>query len=397
MTPLPLAAVDSDRPRAFAMTAHGAVAAMFSIFGIGVGLWSGASASVLARAGVTAPVFGVAMTLFMAAYLAAMSSAGFLGGRFGLRKVLLVGAPLQGLTVALLLVAQSPIAIFVCLIAFGIFAGLVDLIMNAEGARVERDLGRPILAGLHGGASSGTAIGAIAGSLIAANIGSWLSALIALAAFAGVTAWLFAATPERGVERALEKPSGRGALLTRGLIVLGVVIGVSIASEGAATYWSSLLLQTQAPKLAAISGLGAAFFCAFQAVLRLNADRVRRVVSDRRLIVISFAVAAVGFAIVGAQAGFAATVLGFAIIGLGTGSIMPCGVALAVGHRGFSAAAALSTVAMFGSLARLPAPLAMGAIASYFSLSAAFGVYAILLALACLGALYFTSDDPSTG
>ena len=88
------------------------------------------------------------MTLFMAAYLTAMSSAGFLGGRFGLRKVLLVGAPLQGITVALLLVAQSPIAIFICLIAFGIFAGLVDLIMNAEGARVERDLGRPLLAHL---------------------------------------------------------------------------------------------------------------------------------------------------------------------------------------------------------------------------------------------------------
>ena len=84
-----------------------------------------------------------------------MSSGGFLGGRFGLRKVLLVGAPLQGLTVALLLVAQSANAIFVGLVLFGAFAGLVDLTMNAEGARVERDLGRPILAGLHGGASSG--------------------------------------------------------------------------------------------------------------------------------------------------------------------------------------------------------------------------------------------------
>jgi hypothetical protein len=393
MTPLPLARDASDRSQAFLATPHGAVAGMFAIFGVGVGLWSGASANVLAHAGVTAPVFGIAMTFFMTAYLGAMSSGGLLGGRFGLRKVLLVAAPLQGLTVALLLLAQSALTLFVSLTAFGVFAGLVDLTMNAEGARVERDLARPVLAGLHGGASSGTALGAIAGSLIAVHIGSWLSALIALVAFAGATAWIFAATPERGAERALEAPSGRRALLTRSLIVLGGIIGVSISGEGAATYWSSLLLQSVAPKFAAVSGLGAAFFCAFQAALRLNVDRVRRLVSDRRLIVVSLAISALGFIVVAADRGFLATVVGFAIIGLGTGAIMPCGVALAVAHKGFSAAAALSTIALFGSLARLPSPLAMGAIASAFSLSGAFALFAVLLALACVGMRLFAPDD----
>jgi hypothetical protein len=394
MTPLPLASDAIDRSRTFLATPHGAVAAMFTIFGIGVGLWSGASASVLTGAGVTAPVFGIAMTLFMAAYLSAMSCGGLVGGRFGLRTVLLVGAPLQGVAVALLLVAQSSAALFVSLIAFGIFAGLVDLTMNAEGARVEKDLGRPILAGLHGGASVGIALGAIAGSLIAVHIGSWFSALIALAAFAVATAWIWWVTPERGADRAREAPSGRRALLTRSLIVLGIVIGVSVASEGAATYWSSLLLQSVAPKFAAVSGLGAALFCAFQAALRLNVDRVRRLVSDRRLIVVSLGISAFGFIIVAADRGFLATVVGFAIIGLGTGAIMPCGVALAVAHKGFSAAAALSTIALFGSLARLPSPLAMGAIASAFSLSGAFALFAILLVLACAGMRFFTPDDP---
>ncbi|MGD0720298.1 MAG: MFS transporter [Roseiarcus sp.] len=392
-----LAAVADDQPLAFLATPHGAAAAMFFVFGVGLGLWSGASATVLARAGVTAPVFGIAMTLFIAAYLAAMASAGFFGGRFGLRRVLLVGAPLTGLTVALLLVAADARAIFVALIAFGLFGGLVDLTMNAEGARVERDLGRPILAGLHGAASSGIAVGAILGSLIAVTIGSWLSALIALAAFAGVTANVFVATPRRGAERALEAPSGRRALLTRSLVVLGIVIGVSIASEGAAIFWSALLLQSEAPRLAAISGLGAAFFCVCQAALRLNADRIRRLVSDRRLIVLSLAVACLGFVVVAFDAGFWITVAGFALIGLGTGAVVPCGFALAVGHRGFSAAAALSTVALFGTFARLPAPLAMGALARYVSLTGAFALYAVLLALACAGMHLFAAAAPSPG
>jgi hypothetical protein len=393
MTPPQLAAVAGERPKAFLLTPHGAAAAMFFVFGVGVGLWSGASATILAHAGVTAPAFGVALTLFTAVYLIAMSSGGLLIGRFGLRKVLLAGAPLQGLGAALLLTAQSASAVVVCLVVFGAFGGLVDLTMNAEGARVERALARPIFAGLHGAASAGMAVGAIAGSLIAVNVGSWLSAIIACCAFAGVAALIFAATPEGGADRAHDGRSGRGALLSRKLVALGVVIGVSIASEGAALYWSTLLLQSEAPTLAAVSGLGAAFFCGCQALLRLNADRVRRLVSDRRLILVSLAVAALGFLIVALDAGFAASVAGFAIIGLGTGAVVPCGFALAVSDRGFSAAAALSTVALFGSLARLPAPLAMGAIANYFSLAGAFSLFAILLALAVGAMRLFVSND----
>jgi hypothetical protein len=393
MTPPQLAAVAGERPQAFLLTPYGAAAAMFFVFGIGVGLWSGASATILAHAGVTAPAFGVALTFFMAAYLTAMSSGGLLIGRFGLRKVLLAGAPLQGLGVALLLMAQSSGAVLVCLVTFGVFAGLVDLTMNAEGARVERALARPILAGLHGGASAGTALGAIAGSLIAVNVGSWLSAVIAFCAFVGVTALIFVATPDRGGDHAHDGRSGRRALLSRTLIVLGVVIGVSIASEAAALFWSALLLQNEAPGLAAVSGLGAAFFCGCQALLRLNADRVRRLVSDRRLIVVSLAVASLGFLVVALHAGFAATVVGFAIIGLGTGAVVPCGFALAVSHRGFSAAAALSTVALFGSLARLPETLAMGAIANYFSLAGAFSLFAILLAFAVGAMRLFVGND----
>jgi MFS family permease len=393
MIPLPLAAVANDTPQTFLMTPHGAAATMFFVFGIGIGLWSGASATILAKAGVSAPAFGVALTFYITAYLAAMSSGGFLGARFGLRIVLLVGAPLQGLSTVLLLIAQSQGALFACLLAFAVFAGLVDLTMNAEGARVEQDLRRPILAGLHGGASSGIAVGAILGSLIAVDVGAWLSALIAGCAFAGVTGLMFAATPARGLDAAHAGPSGRRALLTRSLIVLGVVIGVSMASESAALLWSSLLLQQEAPRLAAIAGLGAAFFSACQAMLRLNADRVRRVVSDRRLIVVSLGVAACGFLAVALNAGIAVSVIGFAIIGLGTGAVVPCGFALAVSHRGFSAAAALSTVALFGSLARLPAPLAMGAIADYFSLAGAFGLFAIVLALAVAAAHIFVRDD----
>ena len=65
------------------------------------------------------------------------------------------------------------------LIVAGFLGGVVDVTMNAEGARIERRLGRPILARLHAAASAGMAIGAILGSLIVASPAPWAAGILA--------------------------------------------------------------------------------------------------------------------------------------------------------------------------------------------------------------------------
>ena len=169
---------------------------------------------------------------------------------------------------------------------------------------------------------------------------------------------------------------------TPALIGLGVVVGVSIAAELAALLWSTLLLREEAPRLAAVSGLGAAFFSACQAALRFNVDAIRLRVSDLRIIMISFAIAALGFALVSAQAGFAASVAGFALIGVGTGPIVPCGFALAARQSAAGPAVGLASASLFSAVTRLPAPMATGAIAQALSLPIAFGAFALALAAA---------------
>jgi MFS family permease len=384
----PLAADLGVARRGFLTTPQGAAATVFFVFGLALGLWSGASASILQHVGISAPTFGLAMTLFAVAYLAAMSSGGVVGRFFSVRKILLGVAPLQGVTAALLLLAPSTACVFAALALFGFFCGLLDVAMNAEGTRVEHDLGRTVLAGLHGGASASIAIGALAGSLIAAGPGEWASALIAVAAAAVSTFIVAIATPERGLDHISAAP-GESTLFTRTLIVIGLVLGVSIAGETAATVWSATLLQQEAPRLSAIVGLGAAFFAGCQAFVRFFADRPRRIFGDRRMIIGSLAVAALGFLIVAGNLGFVASVVGFAIIGIGTGAAVPCGFALAVSRSRFSHSAALSTVALFTAIPRIPAPLAMGAIANWFSLASAFGLFAVLLAFAFAAMLAF--------
>ncbi len=384
------AAASREAPAALAALAvspFAAVAAMFFAFGVGLGMWSGAAAVVLLRVEVGAAAYGVALTLFSGAYLAAMSSAGALSRRFTVKRVLIGAALVSGPVLAWLLLVEGSLAFFIALPVYGFFAGAVDLTMNAAGARIERGLGRPILARLHGCASAGIAVGAVLGGALAVSAAPWTAGAIAIVAMIWACALVAASVPAEPATDVGVPTVERRGLLSRILVVIGLVIGVSIACETAAMTWSALVLEREAPQLAALSGLGAAFFAACQASLRFNADWLRARVDDRRLIVVSLAVAAAGFLVVAAHAGFAASVLGFAIIGFGTGAVVPCGFALAASRPGVSAAVGLSTAAFFGSFARLPAPLVVGAVADAVSLSGAFALFALLLALAVTATL----------
>ena len=375
---------------------HAAVATMFFALGLGVGLWGGASGAILTRAGVDPATFGILLTVYTAAYLVAMSAGGALAHRFGIGRVLPVAAIVFGAALCGLLNASSGAAVAITMIPTGFLGGVVDVTMNAEGARIERRLGRPILARLHAAASAGIAIGAILGSLIAAGPAPWA---------AGVLAWLILAGAGVAYDRAARSdhptPARAGPAHKSGLsfapalIALGVVIGVSIAAEFAATLWSALLLREEAPKLAAVSGLGAAFFAACQAALRANADAIRLRISDLRIIVVSFAIAAAGFALVGVQAGFAASVAGFALIGVGTGPIVPCSFALAARQSEAGPAVGLASASLFSTLTRLPAPLATGAIAQTLSLPAAFAAFALALAVTAVAAAFASAWRPA--
>ena len=386
------AAPTSDAPARFSMLAVSpfvAVASVFFTFGVGLGLWSGAAATILSRVGVGPGAYGVALTLFTGAYLAAMSSAGVLSRRLTVKRVLIASALAMGLLLGWLLLAESPLALFIALPVYGFSAGMVDLTMNAAGARIERGLGRPILARLHSCASAGITLGAVLGGVLTVSAAPWMASLIAVVLMiwpSALVAMSVSADPSADVGPATIK---RQSLLSRTLVVIGLVIGVSIACETAAMTWSALILEREAPQWAALSGLGAAFFAGCQATLRFNADGLRARFDDRQLIVVSLTIASVGFLIVAAHAGFAMSVLGFAIIGFGTGSVVPCGFALAASRPGVSAAVGLSTAAFFGSFARLPAPLVTGAVAEAVSLSGAFALFALLLVVAVVATLVF--------
>ena len=378
------------------MTPRSAITATFMAFGLTFGLWSGASAAVVARVGMGASVFGLALTAFTGAYLAAMSGGGAIAHRITVKGAILACLFTLGPVSALIVAAPTSIVLVVALILYGALAGLLDATMNAEGARVERDLGKPIFLSFHGAASGAGAAGALLGSWLGASSKPWMIPFIAetgllLAAY--LVSRIISYDKDGGFALDDEAPT---RLITRSLVVLGLTVGASIACETAAMSWSTILLRREAPEWAALSGLGAAFFASCQAELRLNADWIRHHVSDRRLIIVSLCVAASGFLLVALHAGFAVSAIGFAIVGAGTGAVVPCGFALAASRPGLSAVASISAVSFFGGFPRLPAPVLTGVIADAFSLSTSFMCLAgLLLAAVAAFALFVPSSEPA--
>jgi hypothetical protein len=372
-----------------------AVAAVFAAFGVGAGVWSGASAAIVARVGISASGFGLALTVMTVLYLAGMSGAGALAARIGVRSALLTALLAIGPALALLVAARSGLWLGVALATYGALGGLLDSTMNAEGARVEQDGGEPIFVQFHAIASAATAAAALAGGWLAFQGYAWAAALLAEAALIAAALAVAGAVVERPSDpaRLQGKPSLKAIDL--GLAVLGLAVGVSIVCETAALAWSALLLRKTAPALAAYAGLGAAFFAGCQSLMRFRIDRLRHAINDRALLIGSYAVAILGLLGVAADLGFAASAAGFALLGAGTAAIVPCGFSLAARRPGLSAGLAISAVSFFGLFPRAPAPLLTGLIADAFSLSTAFLALALCMAAALAGVAVFVPSAQS--
>jgi MFS family permease len=309
-----------------------------------------------------------------------------LGGRLSRhmshRAALLASLPLVALLLMATLLAHSMAQFALAYSALGIALGVTDLFMNAEGAAIEVDLGRPVFTTFHGSVSSGLMVMALLASLLATAIGPWAPGLVA-AALLGV-AWIMVArnlTP-RALTTAGRSGGGHSQRLP--LVLLGLVAGLSIAAETTAILWSAKLLDAQAPQLAAIAGLGAAFFGLCNAAVRFLGDGLRARFGDLPPMFVSILVALAGFLALGLSPGFAASVAGFAAVGFGTAVLVPCAFNLSAQISAHNRAGGIAFVSLTAGAPRILAPWLFGSMVAATSLSFAFGLFAAVMALALL-------------
>jgi MFS family permease len=365
------------------MTPRQATFAAFVSFGVSIGLWSGSVPVIAAASGMTPSLLGAAATGFIACSILGIASAGLLARRIAIRHTLIALVGLMALTCAAALQSTGVGMFFGLFLAFGYLSGICDGTMNAEGTAVERDLGRPVLAGFHAAASFASAVSAGIGGAVSVAIGTPVTAALAILAAGTGIAIIVKATPLRPVEhRATHADGRRRSGLALPIVLLGLVAGISMAGEAAALMFSASTIREQAPALAAYAGLGVTAFGLFQAAMRSVIDRVRRRMGDMDIVLWSIGMAGAGCLIVATGSHALQSAIGFAVIGIGTAAIVPCSFVIATRTSGLGAAQAIGLLSLVSALPRVPQPLGFGEIAGTWGFAAAYGLNGLLMLVA---------------
>lgn len=371
-----------------------AVTAVFGLGGIAISAWGPRLPAIKAGLGVGTATIGLLLAGVTAGALLGLVASTplrrWLGGRRAVAgAILLVAAAMTLMGLALILVVVPLVAAAFVITGAGL--GALDVLINVEGAAVERTVGRTLMPGMHAawsiGAAVGSGIGAACAALGITPAAQLIGEAVVIAAAASVT---LAIPAGRSVpDGALEPPRDRGARLRqwlRGwldvrLLLIGVVMfGVELG-EGSANSWLTLAVRSDHGESAAVAALFFTVFASCEGLSRIFAgpvvDRLGRVAVIRLT-------AALGIA------GITAFILarnpyvvlfGVMLWGVGVSLGFPLGTSAAAAS-GPDAVARISVVSSVGYFANLAGPPAVGALAQAAGLLSALWVIAVVFAAA---------------
>jgi MFS family permease len=364
---------------------HRAIAAVFAVHGAVAGTLATRLPWIQDRLDLSPTVLGLALLCPSVGAFTAMPTASRVAHRIGERRTvrLLIAAWCAALTLPAL--APAPGWLFAAMLLFGATAGMSDVVMNAHGVAVEREVRRPVMSGLHGlwcvgSLAAGGAGIAAAHARIDARLHLGLVAVVLLAAGLLAGRWLLADRPTEGVPA-----PRRFALPTRAVAAIGAVGFCGTFAEGASADWSAVYLTEVTD---AGPGLAAAAFTIFvtcMAATRLAGDRIVRRFGPAAVTRYggSLAVAG-GILVVAARAPWAA-IAGFALVGIGIATVVPLVFAAAAGI-GATPGEGVAGVATITYLSGLTAPAVTGWTAGALSYRAAFAMITCVVAVMTLSA-----------
>ena len=320
--------------------------------------------------------------------LAIMQFAGRLLTRFGSRGVLRVVGPATAATLALIGLASSYLLLLAAAVVFGMAFAVLDIAMNAQAAQVERAYGRPLMSGMHAGWSIGAVAGGLLGAATAYAGWSFTRAVVVFAVvgvpIAAALTVTYLADPPQPADTARRRER-----LPRVVYLLGAVAFAAFMIEGSVADWSGLYLRDTLHATEGTAALAYPLFEAAMIVGRLNGDRVRAVIGDRRLLIVGGLGTAATCALVVAapRPGFA--LAAFVLVGLAVCTIIPVSFSLA-GRLGPEAIARTNGL---GYLGLLLGPTVIGPLADATSLRSGFTVGVVVAVALTLTARALPAGD----
>jgi MFS family permease len=354
------------------------ITAAFGLGGITISTWGPRLPAVKADLNVSTATLGLLLAGgTLGAILGLLASTPLLH-RLGSRRavagaILLIAAALA--VMGLALVVDSVPLIAIAFVITGAGMGTLDVLINVEGAAVERAAGRTLMPSMHAAWSIGAAVGSGIGAACAALgispaaqfIGE--AVLIAAAAFAvapGIPRGERARADEARAEQARDRGAAlrqwlRGWLNWRLLLIGVVMLGVELG-EGSANSWLTLAVRNNHGQTAAVAALFFTAFATCEGLTRIFAgpvvDRLGRV----RTIRLTTALGVIGIVMFILAGNRWIVLLGVVLWAVGVSMGFPLGMSAAA-ESGPDPVAQLSVVASIGYFANLAGPPVIGALA----------------------------------
>ena len=386
-----------------------ATAVVFALNATIIGSWVSRLPATRDRLDLDPRAIGLVLLMMGLGSLSAMPFVGRIAARWSSRPVVVVAATLCAVCLAGLSVTPNGVATGAVLFALGAGYGSWDVAMNIHGSYVDRSSGRDYMPRYHGSWSIGLAVGAGLGAL-AAGIGLSLTAHFAIAALVGcggsiaVAVRLFrddrgpavasaaadrpvvAADADRAASASDAPPDADAGrvprLLSRRLVLIGVITLCGCLLEGAAADWVALYLTDERGATAALAALAYGIWAAAMALSRFSGTTLIERLGRARAIRTAGAVVLVGVVATLAMPGVYGAMAGVVFWGAGVALVFPAAMS-AGGETPGRAADGIAAVSTIGYGGFLVGPPLIGLIAHEIGLGRALWILPVL----CVGIL----------
>jgi MFS family permease len=366
---------------------------LFALNGLTLSSWLARIPTVRDELGLTTGQLGTVLLAGSVGSLFMAMVAGALVTRYGGRRVLLLST--VGFTLAYVFIGVGPTIGSVALLVVGVMLNgmsfaLCNVPLNVETAAVERRMGRTMLPHFHAAFSIGAVVGSGLGGLashwgVPLTVQFGVTAVVALAWRLGSISHVILETGAalRHTDIAVPGAAVPGAARSAGLVraphrrglasaldawreprtlLLGVVIMAAALSEGSANNWLSLAVVDGFGRAEAVGAVVLAVFIGAMMLVRLLGTRLIDRHGRVAVLRASGLVSLVGLLLFGFAPTLPIAAVGVMGWGFGAALAFPIGIA-AASDDPMRAAARVSVVSAFSSVASLAAPPLLGLVA----------------------------------
>jgi hypothetical protein len=386
---------------------RGALALHYGLTGILNALWGATLPATDARLDLGAGWVGGLLAALAVSALVAMPVTGWLAGRWPGRRMLRLAVLAASLAVAGPALAKTHATLAIAVVVLGAASGALNVTLSVQAIAVERALGRPVIAAMHGTWALGAVIGGAAVSVglrVGVDVRAVMLAGAVIVASSGLAAGRRLREPVVAVAE-VEVVTAKTAALGPGIVLsLGLVGAAAFLTEGAAVDWAGVHATRVLGADPGTASVSYTMFVAAMTAVRFVGDPVRGRLGAAVMVRVSGCTASAGLGLVllsgalpdGTTGLVRLAIAGWALAGAGMALVWPI-VTSALGTAN-AAPGRLSAVTTISHAGGLAGPALIGYVATSATLPVALlipAAAALLLAAAAPAVLSNASKDDS--